>query len=313
MAMRWCVDQAELLANDPQSITHLQDRERDRELTQQALSGEIQRYAVEKRYFHRSGRIVWVQLSVALVRDSDNNPRYFVGHIQDLSQQREMDRLKSEFVSMVSHELRTPLTSIVGSLGLVLGTTATDLPPNTRSLLDIAYSNTERLRRLIDDILDIDKITSGNMRFDLRPQSLGELTSKAVELNQGYAQRLKARIELDPVDPNWRIEVDEDRFIQVLSNLLSNAAKFSPPAGTIRVRCQLESGRARVCVVDQGPGIPEEFQDPDFRPILAGGNFGRSPRWRHRLRSAHRSTDGRADGGAHRVYDGAGSGNDLLG
>ena len=199
--MRWCVDQAELLANDPQSITHLQDRERDRELTQQALSGAIQRYAVEKRYFHRSGRIVWVQLSVALVRDSDNNPRYFVGHIQDLSQQREMDRLKSEFVSMVSHELRTPLTSIVGSLGLVLGTTATDLPPNTRSLLDIAYSNTERLRRLIDDILDIDKITSGNMRFDLRPQSLGELTSKAVELNQGYAQRLKAPHRARPDGP----------------------------------------------------------------------------------------------------------------
>jgi PAS domain S-box-containing protein len=228
-------DEAELLANDVQSITHAQDRERDQQLMTRALAGEIQQYTIEKRYYHHDGRTVWVQLSVALVRDAANNPRYFVGHLQDLSHQREMDRLKTEFISMVSHELRTPLTSIGGSLGLVLGTMAADLPPKAHALLGIAYDNTERLGRLIDDILDIDKIASGNMRFELRAQSLALLTSKAVELNQGYAQRFKARIDLEPINENWRAALDEGRYIQVLTNLLSNAAKFSPPGGIIRV------------------------------------------------------------------------------
>ena len=258
-------DEAELLSNDVQSITHAHDRERDQQLMTRALKGEIQQYAIEKRYYHRDGRTVWVQLSVALVRDSANNPRYFVGHLQDLSHQREMDRLKNEFISMVSHELRTPLTSIGGSLGLILGTMAADLPPKANTLLGIAYDNTERLGRLIDDILDIDKIASGNMRFELREHSLALLTSRAVELNQAYAQRFKARIELEPVhDDTWRVALDEGRYIQVLTNLLSNAAKFSPAGGTIRVRCTQQDERARICVLDQGPGIPEEFRTRIF-------------------------------------------------
>lgn len=253
-------EEAELLSNDTQSITHPQDRERDRQLIQQALDGQTQQYTVEKRYYHRSGRSVWVQLSVALVRDGAGKPRYFVGHTQDLSQQREMDRLKNEFISMVSHELRTPLTSIRGSLGLVVGAMAANLPEKTRTLLEIAHNNSERLIRLINDILDIDKIASGQMRFDMRPQSIAKMTAKAVELNQAYAQRFNVRIELAEIDQQSGVCVDEDRFIQVLTNLISNAAKFSPPGGRIGVEGQVGAEYVRVAVIDQGPGIPEEFR-----------------------------------------------------
>jgi signal transduction histidine kinase len=165
---------------------------------------------------------------------------------------------------MVSHELRTPLTSIRGSLGLVLGAMAENLPDKTRTLLDIAHNNAERLIRLINDILDIDKIASGHMRFDLRPQSVAQITAKTVKLNEAYAQRFNARIELSQIDEQLRICVDEDRLIQVITNLISNAAKFSPAGGVIGVEAHVIGEYVRVSVKDQGPGIPEEFRPRIF-------------------------------------------------
>ena len=253
-------EEAELLANDVQSITHPDDRERNQQLMKKSLDGQMQQYSTEMRYFHSFGRTVWVQLSVALVRDGAGQSRYFVVHTQDLSQQREMDRLKNEFISMVSHELRTPLTSIRGSLGLVVGAMAQSLPEKTLTLLEIAHSNAERLIRIINDILDIDKIASGHMRFDVRAQSVAQIAAKAVELNEAYAHKCNARIELARIDERVRISVDEDRLIQVLTNLISNAAKFSPAGGTIGVKVQVGARQVRISVSDQGPGIPEEFR-----------------------------------------------------
>ena len=251
--------EAELLTTDFQSITHPADLERDLHLVLQVLSGEINRYRMEKRYFHKSGRIVWVLLSVSLVRDTAGKPGYFVSQIQDISEQREMERVKSEFISTVSHELRTPLTSIRGSLGLVLGTMADKLPAQVRNLLDIAQSNSDRLILLINDILDIDKIATGGMRFDLKSHLLAEITAAAVRDNEAYAKKFGARIQLEPVDANLAIRVDRDRYAQVLTNLLSNAAKFSPTGEEITVRVRAAGRVARVSVIDRGPGIPEDF------------------------------------------------------
>jgi PAS domain S-box-containing protein len=256
--------EAELLANDVRSITHAEDVERAQEPFLQALAGKLSQYRIEKRYYHKSGRTISVDVSVALVRDGMGRPGYFVGHIRDLSEQHEMDRIKNEFISMVSHELRTPLTSIRGSLGLILGSMADELPEKMRVLLDIAQSNAERLIRLSNDILDIDKITSGHMRFDIREHSLAQSTAKAVRVNEGYAQKYRARIELEPMAECLKVAVDEDRYIQVLSNLLSNAVKFSPPGGLIGVGCQVDGARVRICVADQGPGIPLEFRERIF-------------------------------------------------
>jgi PAS domain S-box-containing protein len=254
----------ELLANDIRSVTYQDDHEREQDLLQRALTGELNRFRIEKRYFHKTGRMIWVLASVALVRDAKGNPSYFVGHIQDLTEQREMDRMKSEFISMVSHELRTPLTSIRGALGLILGAMAQGLPEKMRRLLEIAHNNAERLILLINDLLDIDKIASGHMRFDLRDKMIAPITAKAVQANEAYAEKFKARLQLGPIDPRLRIKIDEDRYIQVLSNLLSNAAKFSPAGGTIAVTCELRSERVRISIADEGPGIPLEFRPRIF-------------------------------------------------
>jgi len=256
--------EAELLANDFQSITHPDDIALDLALVERCLCGEIDRYRMEKRYFHKSGRIVWALLSVALVRHSNGQPNHFVAQIQDTTEQREIERVKNEFISVVSHELRTPLTSIRGSVGLVLGAHAAVLPESAKRFLEIANSNCERLVRLINDILDIEKIASGNMRFELQPRVLADVMRSAVLAAEGYAQRLNVRFELDAPASDVRVIVDEERLLQVLANLLSNAAKFSPAQGIVQVTVAGADDQVRICVRDHGPGIPEDFHERIF-------------------------------------------------
>ncbi len=254
----------ELLANDFQSITHPEDLGGDLEMVSKVLNNELPAYQLEKRYYHKSGRIIWALLNVSLVRYADGRPNYFIAQIQDITERKEMERIKSEFISIVSHELRTPLTSIRGSLGLILGAMAKDLPTKVKGLIDIAHNNCERLILLINDILDIDKIASGQMRFDIKEESLAEITQHAVEANESYAQKFNVRIDLAPIDPALRIMVDVSRYIQILSNLLSNAAKFSPANGVVEVATQVHKDRIRITVTDHGPGIPEEFHSRIF-------------------------------------------------
>jgi PAS domain S-box-containing protein len=257
-------DKEDLLANDFQSITHPDDLEQDLEYVRQVLEGEINTYQMEKRYYHHNGRIIWALLNVSLVKDGFGTPNYFIAQIQDITEQKEIERMKSEFISIVSHELRTPLTSIRGSLGLMIGTMAKDIPEKANRLIEIAHKNSERLILLINDILDIDKVASGQMRFDMKPEFLGNLIHQAVDANQSYAEKFGVTIAPANVNAELEIKVDSARFIQVLSNLLSNAAKFSPQNGKILVVVSKASKNIRISVTDSGPGIAEEFRSRIF-------------------------------------------------
>jgi signal transduction histidine kinase len=178
-------------------------------------------------------------------------------------QRRSAENIKSEFISLVSHELRTPLTSIHGALGLIAGAMSGDIPPAVARLVEIAHKNSERLIRLVNDILDIDRIDSGRMYFDLRPEALEPLLAHAVESNQAYAEKYGVRFVLEPCPEAWA-RVDASRLTQVIANLLSNAAKFSPPGGAVRIGTTIEDGWVRVRVTDQGAGIRPDFRDRIF-------------------------------------------------
>jgi signal transduction histidine kinase len=171
-----------------------------------------------------------------------------------------MEQLKNEFVSTVSHELRTPLTSIRGSLGLLEGGLGGELPTQAKELIGIAANNCDRLVDLINDILDIERIASGRMSFQFATQPLLPLIEQAVEANQGFAVQHQVRIELVARLAEGQARIDADRFLQVLANLLSNAAKFSPPGETVDVSLLRRGDRLRIEVVDHGPGIPVEFR-----------------------------------------------------
>lgn len=184
---------------------------------------------------------------------------------QDITKRKEVDRLKNEFISTVSHELRTPLTSIRGSLGLISGGVAGPIPDRARGMIDIAYKNSERLVRLINDILDIEKIESGKMVFNFKPIDLMTLVEQAMEANRGFGEQYQVAFIITDKAAGVEINADWDRMTQVMTNLLSNAAKFSPAGDNVEVSVRRVPGGVRVAVHDWGKGIPEEFRDRLFQ------------------------------------------------
>ena len=185
--------------------------------------------------------------------------------IRDISKRKEIERMKDEFVSTVSHELRTPLTSIQGSLGLVANGVTGALPAGAKPLVDIAYKNCGRLILLINDILDSEKIAAGKMKFHLVEQDLKTLLEHAVESNRAFGAQFNVRIEVGEAVPGAKVDVDTDRMIQVLTNLISNAVKFSPKGDVVTVSARRADGRLKVAVSDHGEGIPAEFRDRIFQ------------------------------------------------
>ena len=186
--------------------------------------------------------------------------------VRDITERKKMERMKNEFVSMVSHELRTPLTSVKGSLGLIAGGVVGQVSAPVKSLVDIAFNNCERLVLLINDILDIEKIESGKMDFQIQSLSLLPLVEQAITANRGYGEQFQVRFQLESTLSSAWVSVDSDRLMQVLANLLSNAAKFSPPQETVTIRLERSHpGWVRVSVEDRGSGIPEEFRSRIFQ------------------------------------------------
>jgi PAS domain S-box-containing protein len=180
--------------------------------------------------------------------------------IRDVTQQVEVDRMKSEFISIVSHELRTPLTSIKGSLGLLLGGAGGDLPEKIKGLLGIAQSNTDRLIRLINDILDISKIEAGRVELSREPLDLRETIRAAVKSLEGMAKPVKVRLKVAVPKEKLMVMGDADRLSQVIVNLVSNAIKFSPIGSTVEVSAEQHHHVIEVNVTDEGAGIPMEHQ-----------------------------------------------------
>lgn len=188
----------------------------------------------------------------------------FTGILRDITERKKIEKMKNEFISTVSHELRTPLTSIRGSLGLISSGVTGELSSKTKELVCIAENNSERLVRLINDILDIEKIESGKMRFDYRLQDLLQIVEQSILDNRGYAKQYNVTLVLEPHPTPIVINADADRINQVMTNLLSNAIKYSPKGGSVSVKVLPKDESVQVWISDQGPGIPAEFQKSIF-------------------------------------------------
>jgi PAS domain S-box-containing protein len=173
---------------------------------------------------------------------------------------RRLAQAQTDFVSTVSHELRTPLTSVRGALALLAGNVTGPLPEPARPLVDIALRNSERLLMLINDLLDIQRIESASLDLNLQEVELTPLIERALEDNHAFGAELGVTFHLIHGEPGLRVQGDPNRLLQLLANLMSNAAKFSPPQGTVEIAAERHDGWARVAVRDHGPGIPEEFR-----------------------------------------------------
>lgn len=281
--------EAELLNLCFQEITDPADREADQEGLRQLLAGEIQSFQMQKRFITKQGTTVPVYLNSALVRDQNGQPLYSVGHIQDIRDRLKVERMKDEFISVVSHELRTPLTSIRGALGILETGVFDQRPEQAQHMLKIAINNSDRLVRLVDDILSLERLVSGKVTLVMEPCQVAELMQQAIDSVQALADQAGIVLSMQPLETELRAA--PDAIIQTLTNLLSNAIKFSMPGGTVWLVAEPQwiepagsdpLAEILFTVKDQGRGIPsdkleiifEQFQQVDVSDSRRKGGTG---------------------------------------
>ncbi|MEI2580494.1 response regulator [Scytonema sp. PRP1] len=266
----------EMVGLQGQLTVYPEDREKVMVAHQKMLNDG--RAEVEARGVRQDGSVFDMQVVMVKAHDIQQN---YIGHYQfmkDISDRREIERLKDEFVSIVSHELRTPLTSIRGSLGLMSSGVLQTQPEKAQRMLEIAVNNTDRLIRLINDILDIERIESGKVTMTKQTCDAASLMLQSVDEMRSMADKAEVTLSVCPV--SVQLWADPDRIIQTFTNLLSNAIKFSPPGSTIWLSaevCQDTETRGHgetaspssqpyilFQVKDQGRGIPADKLETIF-------------------------------------------------
>lgn len=216
-------------------------------------------------------------LELAISEMEVNGLRMFTGIVRDISERKETEdqlrsamrrvheqQIKDEFIATVSHELRTPLTSIKASLELIIGGAIDKKSSQADMLINIAHKNSDRLLLLINDILDISKIESEKMQFNRQDIRVKPFLETAIFDNQAYAKKHQVKFVLKQCPDSLYINVDPDRLMQVMSNLMSNAAKFSHHDSIVEISADNINGSVRIAVCDKGRGIPKDFQNRVF-------------------------------------------------
>lgn len=231
---------------------------------QQLAIGKIHSHRSEKRFYDNHGGYCWFEVTLQSEIDPQTHSLIFTGTLNDITERRRIAQLQSEFISVVSHELRTPLTSIRGSLGLLEAGHGGPLAETQQKLVNIAHKNSQRLVALVNDILDMEKLMAGKMSIKSDQLNLVQLAESAIEANAAYAHTYGVKFKLCMHPTEAIIQGDADRLMQVMSNLLSNAAKYSPKDRPVEIDIINEHNHTKVSVRDYGPGIPVEFRPRVF-------------------------------------------------
>lgn len=259
----------EFLGFTYEEITHPDDRQIDSDYLQQLLTGEIRCYEMEKRYIHQQGDVVRTLLNVSLIKDATQQPLYFVAQVLNISDRYELNRMKDEFVAIVSHELRTPLTAIRGSLGILTAGVLDNEPIQRKEVLQIALNNSDRLVRLLDDLLNLKRLESGTVPLTIETHTIADLIEQAIACTTTIAD--EANVKISPIFPTIEIKVAGDAIVRILTNLLSNAIKFSPTGDTVWLSAQLTQSNfipyILFAVKDSGRGIPTDKLETIFQPF----------------------------------------------
>ncbi|MEZ0224870.1 MAG: ATP-binding protein [Alphaproteobacteria bacterium] len=228
----------------------------------------------EEKVEFKSGRAMWMRWDVRPWHEANGAIGGLIMATEIITERKEAEqtlksakiaadaanKAKSEFMASMNHELRTPLTSIRGALGLIDGGALGPIPERAAEMVKRAYKNSERLSRLINDILDLEKIEAGKMQINIKNVPLDDILQQSIEANQGYGAKFGVRFVLEEVPEHVEVMADPDRLMQVLANLLSNAAKFSSSGSDVIVRARLNKSKVHVEVEDHGKGIPDEFK-----------------------------------------------------
>lgn len=246
---------SELLQLPIEDLIQPQDLDRYRDHIQDLMADRTSKIQIESELRHQSGKTLWAICSASVVHDPEQEPLYFVVQVLDISERHALEQMKSEFISSVSHELRTPLTSIHGSLGLLVSGALDHQPETTKQMIEIAATESGRLVRLVSDILDLERLESHKITLHQQWCSAASLMQRVVEILRHTADDHDIRLVTTPTSE--QVWADEDRIIQVLVNLVSNAIKFSSPGATVELRVLTQNDKALV----QSQGKQQEAQE----------------------------------------------------
>lgn len=225
------------------------------------LAGEVAS-GIRRTLVAKDGRTFRAEGSISL-RFKDGKPFYVRAIFRDITEREKTEKMKDELLAIANHEMRSPLMAILTSLEL-LRADFKDVPERSRRFLELASSNSQRLLDLVNGYLDLDKLASGASAMSVRPLDLGALVERALELNRPLGERAGVALSALCREADVIVDGDPDRLVQVVTNLVSNAVKFSKPGGRVRVSLERQDGKARVSVADEGDGIPESFRDKIF-------------------------------------------------
>ncbi len=273
--------ESELEALSPAALTHPDDLAADEMLTAQLVAGEIPMYRRHKRCFHRAGDVVWVRSTVSLLRDAGNEPWRIVGVVEDITEHLRLEdaerareaaeasnRAKSDFLSRMSHELRTPLNAMLGFAQLLEIDRRNPLTPTQRPWVAQIQQAGWHLLEMINDVLDLSRIDSGNLRLETATLDLAELVEATTALVASDAARRGIRISQELAPGTSALLGDATRVKQILTNLLSNAVKYNIDNGRVHIASRLAAPDViEISVTDTGLGMTPEQMEELFRPF----------------------------------------------
>lgn len=260
---------AELMQAGFRNVTLPEDREATVLTARRMVATGQKSVRLEKRYIHSSGRIVTGVLHLTVVRDVDDRPIMYISQITDVTAARQLEHLKSEFITTVNHELRTPLTGIMGALRL-LEVLAKTLPEKVQGLVDVGSRNAARLKSLLDDILEMETVIADQSFWVPQETDMADAILAAIEAVTPKSLAAAIPLHVQPLPDPVLCHTHPERLGRVLRILLSNAVKYSFEGGEVSIGLAVTAGQARITVVNRGLPIPEEMRAHIFKPFVQG-------------------------------------------
>ncbi len=259
------------------ALVHADDLEQFERAMQETLQGSRPFLRAQARVQTRTAGWRWVEVHARVMeRGVSAEALRVAGTIADISERKDIEARQSEFMATVSHELRTPLASVLGALEVLRDEYREHIPEEARRFLDMALRSGTHLSGLINSVLDLERIEIGLHEFDPRNVDAADLLVLAQEANAPYAMKLDVTIAVDQPRVRATVWTDADRVQQILTNLISNAVKFSPAGARVTLGCEAKRDKVRLFVRDQGPGIPEEFREQIFQRFGQAKNQDRA-------------------------------------
>lgn len=258
----------ELMQVGFKQVTHPEDREATVMVARQMVASHQKSVALEKRYIHSSGKLLTGILNLTVVRDENELPVMYISQIQDITAARRLEHLKSEFITTVNHELRTPLTGVIGALTLLDHMSDDTKTDHERSLIAVASKNAARLKSLLDDVLEMETLTSDIFEPLLQDVDVSELVQKVADANRFRAAGASVELQCITGGAGMICSSDPEKLARVFGILIANAVKFSERSGKVIVSVEAMRSYVRVSVSNQGRPIPEEMRDSIFNTFV---------------------------------------------